>query len=90
MDKAKQILEEYLRYYRDIQIMAPKSEEIKNRILSIEEAIAEFEAQDTKSCLSCIAIKNCVHHKLVTDPLLTMNEVNHFLQYFYCSNYKNK
>lgn len=46
MDKARQILEEYLKYYENVQIMASKSEEIKNRILSIEEAIAELELQE--------------------------------------------
>lgn len=53
MSKAKQILEELLGYYESVQKMASESEEIKNRILSIKEAVDELKEQDAKSCEGC-------------------------------------
>ena len=55
------------------------------------EAIAELEVlQQPKSCQKCFFVRTCLHHKLITDPMKTMNEVDYFLNDFYCSEFKPK
>lgn len=62
MSKAKQILKEYIKYYEDVQKIAIDCDEIKNRVLYINEAIAEIESQEDKSCKGCI-YNNIPNHK---------------------------
>lgn len=85
MEKALEILKELLESVPyEVQYNKLWEERLINAISELEETMKP------KTCNTCKKVKSCLFHKVATDAMPTMNEVNAFLICFGCIDHEPK